>query len=208
MLKKSRRNWPVLFHFRRKHHNPPQWHLNFFPSHKIHGSSLQPRHHDIWFCFKNVHPSKIYITPEKRTNDNGKFQPWRCISKTKMDKFPACHLSFWGLYCWWLKSCTTWNAWNPKTNGINYLSTGAGFLPSTVSPFHLFCWWPFISASKNFLRSLTGVRAGSDRELSPRQVLSRAEIGKGFLTREPPGLPMALWSQKNTISSTLPKKLT
>ena len=35
-------------------------------------------------------------------------------------------------YCWWLKSCTTWDVWNPINNGINYLSTGAGFQPSTV----------------------------------------------------------------------------
>ena len=33
--------------------------------------------------------------------------------------------------CWWLKSCTTWDVWNPINNGINYLSTGAGFQPST-----------------------------------------------------------------------------
>ena len=37
-------------------------------------------------------------------------------------------------YCWWLKSCTTWDVWNPKNNGKNYLSTGAGFRPSTVAP--------------------------------------------------------------------------
>ena len=36
-------------------------------------------------------------------------------------------------YCWWLKSCTTWDAWKHRNNGINYLSTGAGFQPSTVS---------------------------------------------------------------------------
>ena len=36
-------------------------------------------------------------------------------------------------YCWCLKSCTTWDVWNPINNGINYLSTGAGFQPSTVS---------------------------------------------------------------------------
>ena len=35
-------------------------------------------------------------------------------------------------YCWRLKSCTTWDVWNPINNGINYLSTGAGFQPSTV----------------------------------------------------------------------------
>ena len=37
-------------------------------------------------------------------------------------------------YCWWLKSCTTWDVWNPKNNGIFTISTGAGFLPSTVWP--------------------------------------------------------------------------
>ena len=35
-------------------------------------------------------------------------------------------------YFWWLKSCTTWGCINPVNNGINYLSTGAGFQPSTV----------------------------------------------------------------------------
>ncbi len=36
-------------------------------------------------------------------------------------------------YCWWLKSqTTTWDVWNPINNGKNYLSTGAGFQPSTV----------------------------------------------------------------------------
>ena len=38
-------------------------------------------------------------------------------------------------YCWWKKSCTTSRVWNPANIGINYLSTGAGFLPSTVSLF-------------------------------------------------------------------------
>ena len=37
-------------------------------------------------------------------------------------------------YCWWRKSYTTWDLQNPVNNGINYLSTGAGFLPSTVFP--------------------------------------------------------------------------
>ena len=34
-------------------------------------------------------------------------------------------------YCGWKKSCTTLDGWNPINNGINHLSTGAGFLPST-----------------------------------------------------------------------------
>ena len=36
-------------------------------------------------------------------------------------------------YCWWKKSCTTWDAWNPVKNEIFTISTDAGFLPSTVS---------------------------------------------------------------------------
>ena len=40
-------------------------------------------------------------------------------------------------YCWWLKSCTTWDVWNPikkwEKTWNNYLSTGAGYQPSTVS---------------------------------------------------------------------------
>ena len=35
-------------------------------------------------------------------------------------------------YGGWKKSCTTLDGWNPVNNGINHLSTGAGFLPSTV----------------------------------------------------------------------------
>ncbi len=44
-------------------------------------------------------------------------------------------------YCWWLKSCTTWDVWNPINNGKNYLSTGAGFQPSTVGQLEATnCW--------------------------------------------------------------------
>ena len=35
-------------------------------------------------------------------------------------------------YCGWKKSCITLDGWNPVNNGISHLSTGAGFLPSTV----------------------------------------------------------------------------
>ena len=27
-------------------------------------------------------------------------------------------------YCWWKKSCTAWDVWNPVNNEINYISTG------------------------------------------------------------------------------------
>ena len=39
-------------------------------------------------------------------------------------------------YCGWKKSCTTLDGWNPITNGINHLSTGAGFLLSTIWLWH------------------------------------------------------------------------
>ena len=35
--------------------------------------------------------------------------------------------------CWLKKSCTTWDVKNLVNAGVNYLSAGAGFLPSTVS---------------------------------------------------------------------------
>ena len=39
---------------------------------------------------------------------------------------------FMGQYCGWKKSCITLDGRNPINNGTNYLSTGAGILPSTV----------------------------------------------------------------------------
>ena len=42
--------------------------------------------------------------------------------------------------CWWKKSCTTWDVWTPVNNGINFSSTGAGFLPSTVSQLVMQLW--------------------------------------------------------------------
>ena len=50
---------------------------------------------------------------------------------------PAAHLFVTGggpllSYCWWKKSCTTWDVKNPVNNRNNYLSTVAGFLPATV----------------------------------------------------------------------------
>ena len=36
-------------------------------------------------------------------------------------------------YCWWKKSCTTWDLENPVNNGITHILSGAGVLPSTVS---------------------------------------------------------------------------
>ena len=53
-------------------------------------------------------------------------------------------------YCGWKKSCTTLDGWNPTKNGINHLSTGAGFpwISSIHSLSRFNCWsrpwdeWP------------------------------------------------------------------
>ena len=60
--------------------------------------------------------------PAKRAAIKARFSSWSRSEITNgMDT-----------YCWWLKSCTTWDVWNLINNGINYISTGAGFQPSTV----------------------------------------------------------------------------
>ena len=46
-----------------------------------------------------------------------------------------------GKYCWWKKSCTTQHVWYPVDNGLFTISTGAGFLPSTVSISSLLITW-------------------------------------------------------------------
>ena len=59
-------------------------------------------------------------------------------------------------YCGWKKSCTTLDGWNPINNGIIHLSTGAGFLPSTVCQHWKFVtgWWH--KARRNSPRRLLG----------------------------------------------------
>jgi len=57
-------------------------------------------------------------------------------------QFPRClFVSVVDAISGWKKSCTTLNGWNPINNGINSLSTGAGFLPSTVGLVCLQIWW-------------------------------------------------------------------
>ena len=46
---------------------------------------------------------------------------WLVLSVLNMKRFTQ-------RYCWGKKSCTTFDAKNPVNNGIQYLSTGAGFL--------------------------------------------------------------------------------
>ena len=112
--------------------------------------------HLLWCCFNTLasHPVTIHsliathCSPKwlgkSKTNaavsgdllyshiQRWKHQPhlWREIIASKSLQMWRTHMY---PYCWWKKSCTTWDVWNPVNNGKNYLSTAAGFLPSTVS---------------------------------------------------------------------------
>ena len=80
--------------------------------------------------------------------------PWQCVASCKPPANkagsraeihascgPSCLVSLFTCeallhlltYCWWKKSCTSRDVKNHVNCGINYLSTGAGFLPSSVS---------------------------------------------------------------------------
>ena len=70
-------------------------------------------------CIKLIHVPPIYHHGSLEFFKTGKY-----LSTCHVLPIP---------YCWWKTSCTTWHVWNPVNNGINYLSTGAGLFPSTVS---------------------------------------------------------------------------
>ena len=42
-----------------------------------------------------------------------------------------------GPYCWWTKSCTTWDLQSPISNGIIIILGSAGFCPSTALPYSI-----------------------------------------------------------------------
>ena len=50
-------------------------------------------------------------------------------------------------YCWWKKSCTSWYGEYPIIYRVSYMSGGAGFLPSTVSPKFKNCVFTILSRS-------------------------------------------------------------
>ena len=83
-------------------------------------------------------------------------------SPTIPDITPSIPLIY-GWYCWWRKSCTTWDARNLVNNGINYLSTGAGFLPSTVChTVESYRWYICLSFPVTFFHG-----QGSDKLVNP-----------------------------------------
>jgi len=70
--------------------------------------------------FLGSNPNSARWTPYFSDGSLPKFSKFLMLQKTSA-------------YSGWKKSCTTLDGWNPINNGINHLSTGAGFLPSTVS---------------------------------------------------------------------------
>ena len=88
-------------------------------------------------------------------------------------------------YCWWKKSCTTWDVWNPVNNGIFTISTDAGFLPSTVcislsTASHLSlnspvcaCWTRVINTCR---RGQWTLRREADTRFAHRMVVMMANI--------------------------------
>ena len=103
-------------------------------------------------------------------------------------------------YGWWEKSCTTQHAWNLVNNGIFTVSTGAGFLPSTVCfellyPYDsdsqtysvVLRWLPFIPVSRWLMESVTdfcgdgGNHLGLENPKSSKDDLMSSEIGETWL---------------------------
>ncbi len=93
------------------------------------------RHMCIWmyaFCiWLQLQPLHVHLIKERRNHET----------------------CFFVRYCWCKRSCTTWDVWNlnPPNTWINYLLTGAGFLPSTVHAScqggcRCWCWdWDHVS---------------------------------------------------------------
>ncbi len=62
--------------------------------------------------------SGLYITNPNNVLFCGK--PWKYLKMTmhlQQIWCPQSEIMWWS--CWWLKSCTTWDVWNPINNGIN-----------------------------------------------------------------------------------------
>ena len=85
-------------------------------------------------------------------NPDTKIVVWDQLEKqTKMLK------NLWW-YCWWKKSCTTWDGWNPANNGVIIILGGEGFCPSTVLLDHRI----LVGQNKIVNYRLPGLRAHDD----------------------------------------------
>ena len=110
-----------------------------------------PAHGGRAFSHRSLHPCHVHqAEAAPNTQDD---EPWTNISgwwytypSEKYESQLGWLFPKWTLYCqtspyghyidfvlWMVaKSCITLDGWNPINNGINHLSTGAGFLPSTI----------------------------------------------------------------------------
>ena len=101
-------------------------------------------------------------------------------------------------YGGWKKSCTTLDGWNPINNGIDQVSTGAGFLPSTVcfmfkpSYLHIFrvkhrrwmawsCYCPSFIAPRH---NASGIWQPRRIETLRKRVVSQWEIHYRMVTHQ------------------------
>ena len=85
------------------------WRQNFFSGHQLHPLVLHNKKKItlIQRCSWNLGS----VGPSNWVYNSNKWLRQPCLGGT--------YESFTYTYCWWLKSCT-WDAWNPKNNGINY----------------------------------------------------------------------------------------
>ena len=73
------------------------------------------------------------------TSSNGQWSLWR--------------------YCWWKKSCTSWQVVYPIIYKVLYIPGGAGFLPSTVCPIEK---WMFFHCYLSLSGGFRGVKNYAD----------------------------------------------
>ena len=97
--------------------------------------ALTPKLENIFFQYTFTPPPPTKTSGKTPSNDGLVLHPgilYKCYHPTPLG-INLKNVNR-GPYCWWLKSCTTSDVWNPMNNGIFIISTGAGFLPSTVPP--------------------------------------------------------------------------
>ena len=119
------RSQPIIFHQISRR-------LNIFVFHQEKVRILTPD--GFWLMrMKEKHDATNFFVTSK--NNHGDLPTKRsCINNNVQYIWGSNEVvgRFYFTYCGWKKSCTTLDGWNPINNGVNHLSTGAGFLPSTV----------------------------------------------------------------------------
>ena len=88
---------------------------------------------------------------------------WKYHVKTRADKIEQKIPSRKLTYCWWTKSCTTKDDEYPIIYRVLTIPGGAGFCPSTVSPWclaYLSRWFRYLFPSLGYVNSLEGVILG------------------------------------------------